>query len=246
MSDALPGFFARLALAIGCLFKLLFDAPLAARVGRAMAGASLPESAAPAPGADTAAKLEDVSARLVEAGAQAKQAKADAEHARAEATAAKEALAEARAEHAEALAKAAVAAETAAPTEPVEPDPRGALTLLALLQREGRLVDFLEQDVASFSDADVGAAARLVHEGCRKALRAHATIAPVRSEAEESRVTVDEGYDPAAVKLTGKVGPKPPYQGTLRHAGWRVSGLRLPRALAGHDAELVAPAEVEL
>ena len=58
---------------------------------------------------------------------------------------------------------------------------RGALLLLELLQREGRLVDFSEQDIAKFSDADVAAAARLVHDGCRKALRAHVPVTPIRA-----------------------------------------------------------------
>ena len=137
------------------------------------------------------------------------------------------------------------------PAEAPRPDDastgvEGALALLALFQREGRLLDFLEQDVVSFSDAEVGAAARLVHDGCRKALRGHAKVAPVRVEAEESRVTVEEGYAPATVKLIGNVGPRPPYTGILRHPGWRVEGLALPRALASHDAEIVAPAEVEV
>jgi hypothetical protein len=121
-----------------------------------------------------------------------------------------------------------------------------ALALLALLQREGRLVDFLEQDITRFSDEEVGAAARVVHEGCQKALRGAAPVEPLRDEEEESRVDVEEGYDPSEVKLTGAVAGKPPYRGVLRHKGWRVRALSLPRAVAGHDARIVAPAEVEL
>lgn len=198
MTDARPGFLARLALAFATFFRLLFDAAFAARVARLEAVA---EPSAPLPSQPPVAPAP--SSPVVVAPPPP------------------------------AVDEAAVAVG-------------GALALLALFQREGRLVDFVEQDVTSFSDADVGAAARLVHEGCRKALRAHATVAPLRSEAEESRVTIDEGYEPAEVKLTGKVGPKPPYKGTLRHAGWRVRDLRLPRALDGHDATIVAPAEVEL
>ena len=74
--------------------------------------------------------------------------------------------------------------------------PTPALQLLALLQQEGRLIDFLEQDVASFSDADVGAAARVVHDGCRRALRAHAKLPPVRTEEEGTRVTLAAGFSP--------------------------------------------------
>ena len=123
---------------------------------------------------------------------------------------------------------------------------RPALQLLALLQREGRLVDFLEQDVASFSDADVGAAARVVHDGCRKALRAHATIEPVRAEQEGARVTLAAGFDADTVKLVGAVKGEPPYAGVLRHRGWRASKLDLPRVVGDHDAHVLAPAELEL
>jgi hypothetical protein len=128
------------------------------------------------------------------------------------------------------------------PAPSVEP----ALQLLALFQREGRFVDFLEEDVVSFSDADVGAAARVVHQGCRKALHDHAKIAPVRTEEEGSKVTVPKGAPPSEVKLIGNVVGEPPFTGTLRHRGWRVSDLHLPTAIDGHDLTVVAPAEVEL
>jgi hypothetical protein len=128
-----------------------------------------------------------------------------------------------------------------------EPPPvDAALQLLALLQREGRFVDFLEEDVTTFSDADVGAAARVVHEGCRKAMRAHATLKSVRSEDEGAKITVAEGTPASEVKLVGNVVGKPPFTGTLVHRGWRIDDLRLPTSMAGHDARVVAPAEVEL
>ena len=128
-----------------------------------------------------------------------------------------------------------------------EPPPvDSALQLLALLQREGRFVDFLEEDVTTFADADVGAAARVVHDGCRKALRAHATLKSVRSEEEGAKITVDEGTPASEVKLTGNVVGKAPFTGTLRHKGWRVEKLELPTSMPGHDARVVAPAEVEL
>jgi hypothetical protein len=121
-----------------------------------------------------------------------------------------------------------------------------ALQLLSLLQREGRLVDFLEQDITTFSDADVGVAARVVHEGCRRALRSHAAIEPVRPEEEGTRVTLAAGFDADAVKLVGQVHGQPPYAGVLRHRGWRASKLELPQIVGGHDARVLAPAEVEL
>jgi hypothetical protein len=121
-----------------------------------------------------------------------------------------------------------------------------ALQVLSLFQREGRLIDFLQQDIASFPDADVGAAARVVHEGCRKALQSHAQIAPVRSEAEGARVTLPAGFEAEEVKLVGDLKGSPPYTGVLRHRGWRADKLDLPRIVGKHDARILAPAEVEI
>ena len=125
------------------------------------------------------------------------------------------------------------------------PDPNGAaLRLLSLLQREGRFVDFLQQDVAAFNDADVGAAARVVHEGCRRALRAHARVVSVRSEAEGATLTLERASDD--VKLVGNVAGSAPFHGVLRHRGWRVEELSLPKVVGAQDPTLVAPAELEL
>ena len=133
------------------------------------------------------------------------------------------------------------------PTPPsITPSPDAALQLLAILQREGRLIDFLEQDVATFTDADIGAAARVVHEGCRRALRAHAKLAPVRSEDEGARVTVAADVTADEVKLTGNVQGTAPYTGVLRHRGWRATDLTLPTVVRAYDARVLAPAEVEL
>jgi hypothetical protein len=127
-----------------------------------------------------------------------------------------------------------------------EVEPNAALQLLGLLQQEGRFVDFLQEDVTAFSDADVGAAARVVHEGCSKALKDHFSVAPVRDENEGSRITLEAGFDAAAVRLTGKVAGQAPYTGTLNHRGWKVTETRLPQVASGHDLSILAPAEVEL
>lgn len=127
-----------------------------------------------------------------------------------------------------------------------EYSPDAALQLLALLQREGRLVDFLEEDLSSASDADIGAAARVVHDGCRKALREHVTLAPVRSEDEGTKVTLEKGFDAASVRLVGNVVGEAPFTGTLRHRGWRAADVKLPSMSEGHDARVIAAAEVEL
>ena len=142
-------------------------------------------------------------------------------------------------------------APSPAPAAPPAPQLReapheAALQLLGLLQRDARFIDFIEEDVKAYSDADIGAAARVVHEGCRKVLREHFSIQPLRSENEGSRVTLPEGFDAAAVRVTGNVVGKAPFTGTLSHRGWRVADTRLPKLAAGHDAAIVAQAEVEL
>ena len=124
--------------------------------------------------------------------------------------------------------------------------PDAALQLLGLLQRDARFIDFVEEDVAGYSDADIGAAARVVHGGCRTVLREHFTIRPVREEAEGSRVTLPEGFDATAVRLTGNVVGKAPFTGSLSHRGWRVQDVRLPKLAASHDTSIIAAAEVEL
>lgn len=125
-------------------------------------------------------------------------------------------------------------------------DHDAALQLLALLQREARLIDFTQEDLGSYSDADVGGAARVVHEGCAKVLREHFSISPVRTEAEGSRITLPAGFDARAIRLTGNVVGQAPFTGSLGHRGWRVTEVRLPTLASGFDARVLAPAEVEL
>jgi hypothetical protein len=154
------------------------------------------------------------------------------------------------AEPAPALAAPAAAAApkpapAPAPAARAEPDQRAALQVLAVLQREGRLVDFLEEDLAGFPDASIGAAARTVHAGCKKAIEELFRLEPVFREREGDRVTVKPGFDPSAVRLTGNVVGQPPFQGALRHHGWRAKEVKLP-PLDGKDATILAPAEVEL
>lgn len=136
--------------------------------------------------------------------------------------------------------------KTPAPPRLREAEPNAGLQLLGLLQQEGRFIDFLQEDVGSYSDAEVGAAARVVHEGCKKTLRQHFTIEAVRAELEGTNVTLDEGFDASALRLTGNVVGKAPFTGSLRHRGWRVTEVKLPQIASGHDLSIVAPAEVEL
>lgn len=145
------------------------------------------------------------------------------------------------------LAPAAAPAPPAVTPAPMrEATPDAALQLLALLQRDARLIDFTQENLGSYSDADIGAAARVVHEGCAKVLREHFTITPVRAELEGSRITLNEGFDARTIRLTGNVVGQAPFRGNLSHRGWRVTETRLPRLAESHDASVLAQAEVEL
>jgi hypothetical protein len=137
---------------------------------------------------------------------------------------------------------------TAEPAVPPPPPRKSAeaLRLLALLQREGRLLDFLLEDIQAYPDAQIGAAVRDIHRQCRKVLDAHVTLEPVLPQKEEERVTIPAGFDPAAVRLTGNVAGQPPFTGTLKHHGWRAAKLSLPVPPQGQDEFVVMPAEVEL
>lgn len=127
-----------------------------------------------------------------------------------------------------------------------EAPPDSALVLLGLLQKEGRFVDFLQEEITNYSDQEIGAAARVVHQGCQKVLADHVHIAPVRTEAEGSRVTLARGFDPAAERPIGNVVGEPPFTGSLMHRGWRATEVRLPKVTGSRDVSILAPAEVEL
>jgi hypothetical protein len=122
----------------------------------------------------------------------------------------------------------------------------GALALLALLQREGRLVDFLNESLDDYEDADIGAAVRDIHRGSKKVLDDYLHIEAVMPGDEDDDVTVPKGFDPSEVRLVGEVNGEPPFKGALRHHGWRVTEVKLPRLSEGVDRRVLAPAEVEI
>jgi len=131
------------------------------------------------------------------------------------------------------------------PAPPAEPPETAALRLLATLQEDGRLIDFLQEDVGPYSDDQIGAATRGIHGPCAKALRSCVTLEPVLPGTEGDEVTVPAGFDPATIRLVGNVGGTPPFRGVLRHAGWRVTKVALPER-RGQNDRILAPAEVEL
>jgi len=117
---------------------------------------------------------------------------------------------------------------------------------LGVLQKEGRLIDFLQEDIAGYADEQVGAAVRSIHSGCRRALAEHVQLEPVLAGTEDSPVTIEPGFDPSRIRLVGNVTGEPPFQGLLRHHGWRAATVTLPELAAGIDPTVIAPAEVEL
>ena len=136
--------------------------------------------------------------------------------------------------------------------EPQAPAPPAAtrsdaVTLLAVLQREARLVDFVQEPIDAYPDAQVGAAVREVHKGCREVFERLLALEPAIDGSEESRVTVPAGADPNRYRLVGNVTGETPVSGTLTHHGWRATRCDLPEWKGSEEAVLiVAPAEVEL
>lgn len=120
------------------------------------------------------------------------------------------------------------------------------LRLLALLQKEGRLVDFFKENISTFTDAQIGAAVRKIHNECGKSLEEFVTLRPLMQDQEGATVTVPQGYDANSIKITGKVKGNPPYQGVLRHKGWKAHKLSLPKQIEKTDLSVVCPAEVEI
>ncbi|HYL36976.1 MAG TPA: DUF2760 domain-containing protein [Bryobacteraceae bacterium] len=122
----------------------------------------------------------------------------------------------------------------------------GALQILGILQRDSRLIDFLMEDISAYSDEQVGAAVRNLHEQSRESLNRYLRLAPV-IDAVEGTFTKLETNDPATVKLLGNVpasGKAP--GGVLRHKGWRADKIDLPPLPPGSGASILAPAEVEV
>lgn len=134
----------------------------------------------------------------------------------------------------------------ATPAAPPQDEGDRAVQLLAILQRDGRLVDFLWEDIAAYSDAQVGTAVRDVHANCRATLARYLTLEPVHAAAEGARVPIDSAIDPGRTKLIGAVAAKTPQQGVVQHRGWQVSRIVLPPLPRAEDRRIVAPAEIEV
>jgi hypothetical protein len=150
-------------------------------------------------------------------------------------------------EHVEAALVSRPAPEPPPPPPPPPPADPGhrATQLLAILQRDGRLVDFLMEDLAPYSDAQIGAAARDVHAGAGQALQRYFTLGPILDDEEGRPVTLPGPIDPARTKVVGHAAAQAPLRGTLRHRGWEATRVALP-PLPSTGLDVVAPAEVEV
>ena len=126
------------------------------------------------------------------------------------------------------------------------PFAEGALYTLLLLQREGRLVDFLQEDLGGLADDQIGAAARRIHADCAKVLQEHFQLGRVLPQDEGQRVELPGDADPAQVRLTGNVPDAGPYRGTLQHSGWRAQEVSLPTRTGCADPRVVQPAVLEI
>ena len=140
-----------------------------------------------------------------------------------------------------------LSSQTVPHVAPAPPDQsERAVQLLALLQRDGRLVDFLMEDIATYDNGQIGAAVRDVHAGCRRVLDRYVTLDSILAGREGDSITMDSTIDVGAVHLVGNVTARPPFRGTLLHRGWRVERIALP-PLGGPDVRsIVAQAEIEV
>ena len=122
------------------------------------------------------------------------------------------------------------------------------VAFLGLLQEKGRLVDFLMDDVSIYDDSRVGAAARVVHFGCRDVLQEHFKITPISDAEEGSRVMIPENYSIDEYRLMGKITGNPPFRGILLHKGWKTESVKLPRLIKTEEKRLpsIAPALIEV
>lgn len=121
---------------------------------------------------------------------------------------------------------------------------------LARLQEKGRLVDFIMDDIAAYDNESVGAAARIVHQGCCEVLHDCFTIEAIHEGEEMEAVSLADTYDSNSYRLIGKVPDSAPYNGLVLHRGWKTTQVKLPQLANTTDnpalRAVIAPAEVEI
>ena len=130
----------------------------------------------------------------------------------------------------------------------IEQDRKTRLLLhgLSVLQREGRLLDFFDEDLSLYDDEQIGAAVRSIHEDCKKTIKKYINPQPVIEKEEGERVTIEPGFDIDSIKLVGNVSGDPPFEGILKHRGWKAGKKEIPKLSDIQDAAMITPAEVEI
>jgi Domain of unknown function (DUF2760) len=120
------------------------------------------------------------------------------------------------------------------------------LHLVTVLQKEGRLLDFFSENLMQYDDNQIGAAVRNIHDNCKKALDKYLAPHAVLDQSEGDEISVDEDFDPNALKLVGNVTGQPPFKGIVRHRGWRAMKIDMPTLSGQQDPWIIAPAEIEI
>nr|WP_320049621.1 DUF2760 domain-containing protein [uncultured Desulfuromonas sp.] len=122
--------------------------------------------------------------------------------------------------------------------------------LMARLQEKGRLIDFVMDDISAYDNESVGAAARIVHQGCCEVVADYFTIAPIHDGEEMEEISLAENYDSNRYRLIGRVPDQPPFNGQVLHRGWKTVGVKRPQMADVTESpslkEIIAPAEVEI
>lgn len=130
----------------------------------------------------------------------------------------------------------------------IEQDRKRRLFLhsLSILQRDGRLLDFFDEDLSLYDDEQVGATVRSIQEDCKKTIKKYIDVKPVLESEEGETISIDKGFDIDAIKLVGNVSGEPPFEGVLKHRGWKSGKKEIPKLSDIQDAGIIMPAEVEI
>ena len=130
----------------------------------------------------------------------------------------------------------------------IEQDRKRRLFLhsLAILQRDGRLLDFFDEDLSLYDDEQIGAAVRSVQEDCKKTIKKYINLKPVVDNEEGEKLMVEAGFDIDSIKLIGNVAGEPPFDGIVKHRGWKAGKREIPKLSDVQDSTIIMPAEIEI
>ena len=121
-----------------------------------------------------------------------------------------------------------------------------AVILLSALQREARFIDFMKESLDSFTDAQIGSAARSVHRESAKTLERFFSIKELAENSEGTEIEIPQPADPDRYSLTGNV-TSSARKGKIRHCGWKITKCDLP-VWNGEEKnkEIISPIEIEI